>query len=844
MPVVSIGALQLSWSAPADNGGPAVTGYKVRWATVAAPATYLNSGREDGNDVTGGASARTHTISSLASGTTYQVQVAAVNSNGTGKWSDPQSGVPGAPNAPSAPQNASIAIADMTLTFSWDAPATTGGAAISDYKVRWAASARPQTWLNTPGGEDGESSGVDDMMHTISGLTNGTTYQVQVAAVNSAGRGEWSGPFRGNPATPPGMPGNVSARPVSNRLTLTWTAPADDGGDAISSYTVRWAKGADSEDWVNPPGAPGEMIAANLTEYALPADLEVGSIYEIEIAAHNDAGAGEFSESVRGLIQAVLEVEFGTLTVIEGSPARIPILLRPALPVGVPVAVTSTAGSATSVDFQQSRFEFMTNVGFERTTLPIPTVDDGLVEYDETFSATVSKRDLSAVSHILGDSVTTVVTITDNDRDSAAIAFGTDAAATADHTATASEASGTLNVPLTISHAPAVATTFFIETGGDATEGGSGDYTIAAKYAVFPANANEAARTQNIVITLHDDTLNEADEEIMLRLLAADDPVDDLGDYYTRNAVARISVSSDDRPGEPIFTLQPGNASLIVNWTPPDETGSVTGYRIRWSLADAGSGSPGAWNNNAGIDPGSDSAYTITGLTNGNDYDVQIAALNAHGTGQFSGSMRENPTLPPAAPGNLSVTPGTGLLRLTWTAPADNGGEAVSGYAVRWAEGNDAAPSGDGLALDSLATAYVLRDLKSATTYEVQVAARNAAGLGAWSESEEGVTSDFDLDVNQSGGNADWQDGVLIARYLAGVRGDDLIAGGLNNSRTAQDIEAHINAGELDIDDANGITAADGIMLGRYLMGVTGAALTDGQSNAMPAKVIENIEAL
>jgi len=49
-------------------------------------------------------------------------------------------------------------------------------------------------------------------------------------------------------------------------------------------------------------------------------------------------------------------------------------------------------------------------------------------------------------------------------------------------------------------------------------------------------------------------------------------------------------------------------------------------------------------------------------------------------------------------------------------------------------------------------------------------------------------------------------------------------------------------AGALDIDGANGTTAADGSMLARYHLGVTsGAALTAGMSGAMPAKVIENI---
>jgi len=667
------------------------------------------------------------------------------------------SGAPPSPatshNVPSAPQNASIATGNMTLTFSWNAPANNGGSAITDYRVRWAEGAGSDTWINTPGGVNGESSGIGDMMHSISSLTSGATYEVQVAAANTN-------------------------------------------------------------------------------------------------------GTGTFSASVQGVIPAVLSFSQSTLMVTEGDsggggtvPANTEINLSSVLsnPVSF-MFVVSGDSAIVGEDFTDDSFgAFGISIpdGVRSIMSPINILGDALVEDDEILRATISKLDASDASYVIGEPATIVITIVDNDRDSAAIAFGMDAAATATYTATASEASGTLDVPVTISHAPDAATTFFIETSGGATEGGSGDYTIAAKHVVFPAKADAAARTQNIVITLNDDTQSEVDEEITLRLLPADDPVNDLGDYYTRNAaVARISVSSDDRPRAPMFTLQPGNATLTLNWTLLDGEIGVTGYRIRWRLADAGGGSPGAWNDDDGIDPGSNSAYTITNLVNISEYEVQIFAINTVGDGDWSDSMRDSPTPPPAAPGNLMVTPGAGLLTLTWTAPATGSAEAASGYAVRWAEGNDAVPSGDGLETKSRDTTYVLRGLKSATTYEVQVAARNAAGLGEWTASVEGLISTFDLDVNQSGGAADWRDGVLIARYLTGVRGEALIAGGLNNSREAADIEAHINAGELDIDDANGITAADGIMLGRYLMGVTGAALTDGQSNAMPAKVIENIEAL
>ncbi|MGR3983854.1 MAG: fibronectin type III domain-containing protein, partial [Gammaproteobacteria bacterium] len=251
----------------------------------------------------------------------------------------------------------------------------------------------------------------------------------------------------------------------------------------------------------------------------------------------------------------------------------------------------------------------------------------------------------------------------------------------------------------------------------------------------------------------------------------------------------------------------------------------------------------------SGID---DLRHTISNLTNGATYEVQIAAVNAAGRGAWSAVHRKNPAQPPQdAPGGLDVQPGAGLLTLTWSAPADNGGDDITKYVVRWAEGNDSSmwvnPPGDaGLATKSPALIYVLDRLTAATTYEIQVAARNNAGTGPWTASVEGVTSPFDMDVDASGA-VDSTDALLIARHLTGLRGAALTANLYETSPpNAVTVAAKINSGVLlgvlNIDGANGTTAADGIMLARYYLGVTeGEALTAGMSDISPATVKMNI---
>ena len=78
-------ALAGSWTAPANDGGSAITGYKVQW----------RSGGEDWDPTTRETSTTMteHRISGLTNGVNYTVRVAAVNALGTGAWSTEAAGM-------------------------------------------------------------------------------------------------------------------------------------------------------------------------------------------------------------------------------------------------------------------------------------------------------------------------------------------------------------------------------------------------------------------------------------------------------------------------------------------------------------------------------------------------------------------------------------------------------------------------------------------------------------------------------------------------------------------------------------------------------------------------------
>jgi hypothetical protein len=104
------------------------------------------------------------------------------------------------------------------------------------------------------------------------------------------------------------------------------------------------------------------------------------------------------------------------------------------------------------------------------------------------------------------------------------------------------------------------------------------------------------------------------------------------------------------------------------------------------------------------------------------------------------------------------------------------------------------------------------------------------------------------LDIDQSGNKVDaLTDGLLILRYLLGVRGEPLIAGAVApgaTRRTAAAITEYLDALRPALDvDANGQADAstDGLMLLRYLFGLRDAAVV---SNATGAGARRNAAAI
>jgi hypothetical protein len=166
---------------------------------------------------------------------------------------------------PSAPQNFTATPADGQVTLSWTAPDSDGGAEITRYEVF----------------KDGDDDWTDvglDTSYTFTGLTNGTEYTFKVRAVNSVGYGAETS-VTAIPLTVATEPQNFTATPADGQVTLSWTAPESDGGNAITCYEV-YKDGDD--DWTD-VGLDTSYTFTGLTN---------GTEYTFKVRAVNSAGNG------------------------------------------------------------------------------------------------------------------------------------------------------------------------------------------------------------------------------------------------------------------------------------------------------------------------------------------------------------------------------------------------------------------------------------------------------------------------------------------------------------------------------------------------------------------------
>ena len=172
------------------------------------------------------------------------------------------------------------------------------------------------------------------------------------------------------------------------------------------------------------------------------------------------------------------------------------------------------------------------------------------------------------------------------------------------------------------------------------------------------------------------------------------------------------------------LTATAGDEEVALVWSAPADDGGtpVTGYEYRFA---AGTTVPGdtPWQS-AGLDL----EWTVTGLTNGQQYAFEVRASNRVGEGEARGALA-TPVGAPGALASLTATAGDEEVALVWSAPADDGGTPVTGYEYRFAAGT-AVPEDTPWQSAGLDLEWTISDLTNGQQYTFEVRARNRVGPG------------------------------------------------------------------------------------------------------------------
>ncbi|HAM21658.1 MAG TPA: hypothetical protein DCQ04_05170, partial [Actinobacteria bacterium] len=261
----------VTWKPPASSGGAAVTGYEVTSSPgglTCKPLIVLY---------------HSCTVKGLTNGTPYTFTVTAKNRYGIGPASSPTNSVT-PKGAPTAPQNVKGAAGDATITASWTAPTSDGGSAITGYTA----------WLTGYLGERHGTCSTDGAGTTcaINGLENGKQYRVHVTATNGIVGPAGIDSTWVVPGGKPTAPRDVVAKAGEQSAQVTWVAPTNDGGSAVTEYTVTSA---------NEKGSPNGSCSTKKGILGIAKKCSVGGLtngtpYTFVVVATNALGAGPQSE--------------------------------------------------------------------------------------------------------------------------------------------------------------------------------------------------------------------------------------------------------------------------------------------------------------------------------------------------------------------------------------------------------------------------------------------------------------------------------------------------------------------------------------------------------------------
>ena len=615
--------LVVTWTA-VDNA----TGYTVQWTS--GSQAYNTTNRQA--TVTSGTTT-SHTITGLANGTEYTVQVSATRTGANdGPPSDEMTGTPTVPTA------AGITVSTAALTVTEQDSTGDGYTVVldteptADVVVTVAGHVGTDVTANPTALTFTMSNWETAQTVTVTADDDADTTDDSVALTHSAASADsgYSGIAIAGVAVTvndndTAQVMGVGVAPGNAQLVVTWTAV-----DNATGYTVQWTSGSQG---YNSGDRQATVTSGSTTSHTITG-LANGTEYTVQvIATRTGANDGPPSDEMTGT----------PFTTPPPPPVTdlAQVLGVSVTPGNAQLVVTWTAvDNATGYTVQWKSGGQAYNTTNRQATVTSGTTTShtitGLANGTE-YTVQVSATRTGANDGPPSDEMTGTPT--------APTAAGI-AVSTAALTVTEQDSTGDgYTVVLDTEPTADVVVTVAGHVGTDVT----------ANPTALTFTMSNWETAQTVTVTADDDA-DTTDDSVALTHSAASA---DSG--YSGIAIAGVAVTVNDNDTAQVMGVGvvPGNAQLVVTWTAVD---NATGYTVQWTSGGQGYNSG---DRQATVTSGTTTSHTITGLANGTEYTVQVIATRTSAndgppSDEMTGTPFTTPPPPPPVTDLAQVTGGGG----------------------------------------------------------------------------------------------------------------------------------------------------------------------------------------
>ncbi|MFM5968661.1 MAG: fibronectin type III domain-containing protein, partial [Micrococcales bacterium] len=633
----------LTWSVPSDLGGTVLVGYIVE-QYVSAPASGGSTAPAQWTEVARIAAGTTsYTGAAAAPGQVLQFRVTAYNSIGNSPASTVAQ-ITAALAKPAAPTNLAVSDANSAsgLTVSWTAPTDLGGATSYTYRVEVSANGG-STWSGYVVASSATSL-------QLGRPAKGVSWQIRAVTQTNFGRSDSSNVVSYSTAS------SVPSAPLAARVSfnsagnpvLAWYAPSDNGGSAITAYLIESAVspyGSKDYSWAEPVSVAGNLLSFTGVRAA------PGSTQRFRVTAVNAVGNSAVSSIASIYVP----------------------LLKPAAPGGFVVDDTSNVGKLT--------FNWTPSSDLGGAPAALNYQLEASINGGQSW-VVVANLTSTAVSAVLAKpakGVTAqyrVFTVTGYGRSDASPTVSYSVAATVPSAANGVRAAfGTdgnpvfsWGAPYDIGGSPLLG--YRLELGTSIANGSitwSNPVTVAANVLSYVTPRANPGVYQYIRVTAVNAVGSSASSPVASLMVPLVKPTAPLG----------LTAS-----------VPTGSSNLTLTWQQPTDLGgapSASSYQIDRSVDDGTTWATVAYSGGTSV--------IVAAPAKNSTWSYRVAARTGFGLGEFSNTVAYSTpaTLPGSASGLSAVlitTANPAVIRVTWNAPVDNGGSAISAYRVEKSENN------------------------------------------------------------------------------------------------------------------------------------------------------------